>query len=140
MYKTVTISFRTRKELLEWLDRVSTESQCSRSSLIETILRNFLAERGGKQVLFDDFQEIKDEMKNVPSIEGELPSDGVPFVDVGGVRIGLPKNLRCQIFFDKNRSVFQLDFSPQEGNSIESAPEQESRIVVLNAGREANLA
>jgi hypothetical protein len=140
MHKTVTISFRTRKELLEWLDRVSAESRCSRSSLIETILRNFLAESGGKQVLFDDFPEIKDEMKDVPSIEGELPSGGGPFVEVGGVRIGLPKNLRCQIFFDRNRSVFQLDFSPQEGSSIESSPEQDTRIVVLNAGREASLA
>jgi hypothetical protein len=136
MYKTVTISFRTRKELLEWLDRVSLESKCSRSSLIETILRNFLAGRGEK--VFQPESQI--EIKDLPSIEGEIPSDGSPFVDVGGVRIGLPKNLRCQIFFDKDRSVFQLDFSPHEGDMEETSPPQESRVVVLNSGREAGLA
>jgi len=135
MYKTVTVSFRTRRELLEWLDRVSVESQCSRSSLIETILRNFLAGRSEKVSQSESHLETKD----LPSIEGEIPSDGIPFVDVGGVRIGLPKNLRCQIFFDKDRSIFQLNFASQEDEAEETSPPQESRVAVLNSRREAGL-
>ena len=50
MFKTATVSFRTKQELLELLDEVSRESGCSRSSLIEMILQKFLADNGGNGI------------------------------------------------------------------------------------------
>ena len=59
MFKTATVSFRTKQELLELLDEVSRESGCSRSSLIEMILQKFLADNGGNGIHVDKLPEIK---------------------------------------------------------------------------------
>ena len=58
MFKTAAVSFRTRQELLELLDHVSRESECSRSSLIETILQKFLADKDGNGVQVENQVEI----------------------------------------------------------------------------------
>jgi len=59
MFKTATVSFRTKQELLALLDDVSRESGCSRSSLIEMILRKFLSDNGGNEIQSDNLGEIK---------------------------------------------------------------------------------
>ena len=87
MFRTVTASFKTRRELLEWLDRMSVQSGCSRSSLIEAVLNKFLTGAdSGIHV------ENRVEIKGVGSMphKDEAP-DGITFVTIGGVRVGLPK-------------------------------------------------
>lgn len=113
MFKTAAVSFRTRQELLELLDHVSRESECSRSSLIETILQKFLADKDGNGVQVENQVEIKG---GAPAAdEGEL-SDGIVYISMGKLRIGLPKDLGCKIIFDEKNSAFRLDLLPGEEN------------------------
>jgi hypothetical protein len=119
MFKTVTISFRTKQELLEWLDRISQESGCSRSSLIEAVLRNFLngKNRSGVQV------ESRVEIKGVEPLADEAePHEGITYVTVGDVRVGLPKKRQCRISFDEKQSLFQLDFAADHDSKSEGLP------------------
>jgi hypothetical protein len=108
MFKTVTISFRTKQELLEWLDRVSRESKCSRSSLIETVLHNYLKDKTGSDIHLENRVEIKG--MECPVDESESP-EGITYVTVGEVCVGLPKNRPCRISFDETQSIFKLDFA-----------------------------
>jgi len=108
MFKTVTISFRTKQELLEWLDRVSRESGCSRSSLIETVLRNYFKGNTGSDIKLENRVEIKG--MEPPADETE-PPEGITYVTVGEVCVGLPKNRPCRISFDETQSIFKLDFA-----------------------------
>jgi metal-responsive CopG/Arc/MetJ family transcriptional regulator len=59
MFKTVTVTFRTRREMLEWLDQCSRESKCSRSSLIEMVLSGYLADRMEKRGHLDVKQDMR---------------------------------------------------------------------------------
>jgi hypothetical protein len=108
MFKTVTISFRTKRELLEWLDRISRESKCSRSSLIEAVLHNFLINKAGPDIQWENRVEIKG--MEPPAGESE-PPEGITYVTVGEVCVGLPKNRPCRISFDETQSIFKLDFA-----------------------------
>jgi hypothetical protein len=115
MFKTVTISFRTKQELLEWLDRVSRESGCSRSSLIETVLRNYFKGKTGPDIELENRVEIK----GIEPLAGESePPEGITYVTVGEVCVGLPKNRPCRISFDETQSIFKFDFAAgYEGKS-----------------------
>jgi hypothetical protein len=116
MFKTVTISFRTKQELLEWLDRVSRESGCSRSSLIETVLRNYFKGKTGPDIELENRVEIK----GIEPLAGESePPEGITYVTVGEVCVGLPKNRPCRISFDETQSVFKLDFAAGYENRSE---------------------
>lgn len=108
MFKTVTVSFRTRQELLEGLDSICEEFKCSRSSLIETILREFLSGKDGSTV-WNGNGAVVTAAEQQPQ---EVESERVVYLLLGGVRIGLPKNLRFQILFDEKISAFQLDLVP----------------------------
>jgi len=120
MFKTVTVSFRTKQELLDGLDRICGEFKCSRSSLIETILREFLSDKA----LSSNHNHGLD--LNVQQRQG-AGSDDVVHVSLGGVRLGLPKNLRFQIAFDEKSSVFQLELLPGEPSSFR-VPRPESPV------------
>ena len=136
MFKTVTISFRTRQELLEWLDHACRESRCSRSSLIETILRDFLAGRAEKGIHPENRSEIKG---GAPPAANAKPPEGITYLTLGGVRIGLPKSLCWRIVFDEKRSIFQLDFTPGDGSATEVlSPPQRSEVVVWNSAKQAS--
>ena len=108
MFKTVTVTFRTRREMLEWLDQCSRESQCSRSSLIEMVLSNYLADRIEKRGHLDVKQDMR---KKVAVLSRSIESNDYASVILGGVRIGLPKDRQCTIVFSKDESAFKLDFT-----------------------------
>jgi hypothetical protein len=128
MFKTVTVSFRTRQELLESLDLASRESMCSRSSLIEKILRKFLADIEEKGIRPENSGESKGA---APAEEADVSTDGLVHVTVGKVRIGLPRNLRCKINFDENGSALRLDLASDEENMPRDPfVLQDSRITV----------
>lgn len=118
MYKTVTVSFRTKRKLMELLDRMSRKWGCSRSSLIEAVLRSFLTGKSDLGVKLDNGVEMKG---LEPFVDDERPPEGVTYVTVGGVRVGLPKNRRCRISFDERESVFQLDFAKDNGSGSEAS-------------------
>jgi len=120
MFKTVTVSFRTKQELLEGLDHICGEFKCSRSSLIETILREFLSGKGGNSM------PTRGLVLNAEQ-QSDAESDDVVHVSLGGVRLGLPKNLRFQIAFDEKSSVFQLELLPGEPASFR-VPRPESTV------------
>lgn len=116
MFKTEVITFRTSRELREFLDREGQEAKCSRSTLIETILR--------------DFQEVKREGVFPPEAVGTRKAFGWPvkradegeemkFLMLGGVRIALPKNLPLKISFNEGAGAFQIDLAT--GEKIEVA-------------------
>jgi hypothetical protein len=109
MFKRVTVSFRTRQELLEGLDRICGELKCSRSSLIETILREFLSDRGGSILQHGSRGVSKGAEQHPHAVES---GNGVVYLSLAGVRLGLPKNLRFQVLFDEKNSAFQLDLAP----------------------------
>lgn len=111
MFKTATVSFRTKQELLELLDHVSRESECSRSFLIEMILRKFLTDNDGSGTKHERPVEIKGCEPSAD--EGEL-SDGNVYISMGKFRIGLPKDLGYKIIFDEKKSAFQLDLLPSD--------------------------
>jgi hypothetical protein len=113
MFKTVTISFRTKQELLEWIDHVSRESRCSRSSLIETVLRNYFKGKTGSDIQLENRVEIKG---LEPLAGGREPPEGITYVTVGEVSIGLPKNRPCRISLDETQSIFKLDFAADYEN------------------------
>jgi hypothetical protein len=108
MFKTVTVTFRTRREMLEWLDQCSRESQCSRSSLIEMVLSDYLADRIEKRGHLDIKQDMR---KKITALSQNIESRDYASVILGGVRIGLPKDRQCTIVFSKDESVFKLDFA-----------------------------
>lgn len=114
MFKTATVSFRTKQELLELLDGVSRESGCSRSYLIEMILRKFLADKGGNGIQSDNPLEIKGGGLGVDVGE---QSDGSVYLSLGKFRIGLPKTHGFKIIFDEKNSAFRLDLLPSVENS-----------------------
>ena len=114
MFKTATVSFRTRQELLELLDHFSRESKCSRSSLIETILRKFLADNDVNGVDIDKRIEAGGDM--LVADGGEQP-EGVVYISVGKFRIGMPKDLAYKIVFDEKKSSFQLNLLPTDERS-----------------------
>ncbi|HVN94944.1 MAG TPA: hypothetical protein VMT62_00795 [Syntrophorhabdaceae bacterium] len=118
MFKTVTISFRTKQELLDWLDHVSQESKCSRSALIEAILRKSIDEGFQGDTMFN---RIVEERGSAAAEERSLSSEDVSYVTVGGVKIGLPKNISCNISFDQDKSTFSLDLTPVDGNVTEAS-------------------
>ena len=127
MFKTVTVSFRTRQELLEGLDLICEEYKCSRSSLIETILREFLSSREGSPVQNGSWDIVTATEQHTQEVE---TGDGIVFLLLGGVRVGLPKNLRFQILFDEKISAFQLDLLPGQmtaANPPLSRPEGTAR-------------
>ncbi|HME45674.1 MAG TPA: hypothetical protein VKF36_21460 [Syntrophorhabdales bacterium] len=127
MFKTVSVSFRTRHELLEGLDRICEEFKCSRSSLIETILREFLSGKDGSAVRNGNLGVVTAAEQQPQEVES---GDGVVYLLLGGVRIGLPKNLRFQILFDEKVSAFQLDLVPGQVTSANfrlSRPESSVR-------------
>ena len=109
MFKTVSVSFRTRHELLEGLDRICEEFKCSRSSLIETILREFLSGKDGSTVRNGSWGVVTAAEQQPEAIESE---NGVVYLYLGGVRLGLPKNLCFQVLFDEKNSAFHLDIMP----------------------------
>ena len=114
MFKTATVSFRTKQELLELLDEVSRESGCSRSYLIEMILRKFLADNGENGIKSVNPLEIK---RGGPGVDvGEL-SDGSVYLSSGKFRIALSKTLGYKISFDEKKSAFQIDLLPSGGNA-----------------------
>ena len=103
MFKPVTITFRTSRELREMLDRIGQEAKRSRSSLIEMILSDFISRR-----------------KGIKGIAPPSPHGGdreeMKYIDLGGVRIALPKDLPLKIFYDESVSAFQIDFHSREGD------------------------
>lgn len=111
MFKTVTITFRTRREMLEWLDQCSRESQCSRSSLIEMVLNNYLTDRIEKRGHLDIKQDMR---KKVTALSRNIEGRDYASVILGGVRIGLPKDRQCTIVFSKDESVFKLNFADSD--------------------------
>jgi hypothetical protein len=119
MYKTVTVSFRTKRKLMELLDRMSRKSGCSRSSLIEAVLHSVLTGKADSGFKLENRVEIKG---MEPFTEEDGPPEDVSYVTVGGVRVGLPKNRQCRISFDERQSVFQLDFTPGQGSGSEVLP------------------
>lgn len=121
MYKTVTVSFRTKRKLMELLDRMSRKSGCSRSSLIEAVLHNVLAGNADAGLKLDNRVEIR---AMEPFGDGDGLPDGVTYVTVGGVRVGLPKNRRCRISFDEKQSIFQLDFAKENDGGPDGLPSQ----------------
>lgn len=111
MFKTVTVTFRTRREMLEWLDQCSRESKCSRSSLIEMVLNGYLADRMEKRGHLDVKQDMR---RKVAVLSRSIESQDYASVVLGGVRIGLPKDRQCTIVFSKDEYAFKLDFSNAE--------------------------
>ena len=109
MFKTVSVSFRTRQELLEGLDRICGEFKCSRSSLIETILREFLSGRGPSAPKNGNGTAAVGAEREYQAVES---GDTIVYLSLAGVRLGLPKNLRFQVLFDEKSSAFQLDLAP----------------------------
>ncbi|MGO9952991.1 MAG: hypothetical protein ACLPN1_12395 [Dissulfurispiraceae bacterium] len=109
MFKTATVSFRTKQELLELLDEVSRESGCSRSSLIEMILRKYLADNGPSGIQFDKLADIK---AGASDVDVDELSDGSVYLSLGKLKIGLSKAIGYKISFDENKSAFQLDLLP----------------------------
>jgi len=119
MYKTVTVSFRTKRKLMELLDRMSRKSGCSRSSLIEAVLHNVLTGKAESGLKLDNRVEIR---ALEPFTDADGLPEGVTYVTVGGVRVGLPKNRQCRISFDERQSVFQLDFAKGDDDESEGLP------------------
>lgn len=122
MFKTATVSFRTKQELLELLNDVSRESGCSRSSLIEKILSKFLVDNAGNGIRLENLAEIKG---GATSSVGET-SDGSIYLSLGQLRIGLSKTLGYKIIFDEKKSAFQLDLLPSGENSSAVTAVQEA--------------
>ncbi len=125
MFKTATVSFRTKQELLELLDDISRESGCSRSCLIEMILRKFLADKAGEGIRYDKLAEIKGGPTGVDV--GEL-SDGSVYLSSGKFRIGLSKTLGYKIIFDEKNAAFQLDMLPSGENASGVKVSQEAGL------------
>jgi hypothetical protein len=123
MFKTATVSFRTKQELLELLNDVSRESGCSRSSLIEKILSKFLVDNAGNSIRLENLDEIRGGATSADV--GEL-SDGSVYLSLGQLRIGLSKTLGYKIIFDEKKSAFQLDLLPSSDNSSAVTALQES--------------
>jgi predicted transcriptional regulator len=106
MFKPVSISFRTSEDLRSSLDRIGRQWGRSRSSLIETILREFiqreqdeagLAEKGGARTV-------------VVAKEGDAQAEETTYIALGGVRIALSKDLPIKIAFDEKTSTFHIEF------------------------------
>jgi hypothetical protein len=116
MFKTEIITFRTSRELREWLDQAGRASRCSRSSFIETVLRDFLASK-------------KEGVSPPESSEaGAISSWSVSRGDggetkilmLGGVRIALPGYMPVKISFDEGAGAFQIELAG--GEKIKVAP------------------
>lgn len=116
MFKMVMVSFRTSQDLKDSLDQIGREVQRSRSSLIETILKEYMIakrRRNGKA-------GIGAPQETAPLL-GEGPAvleDGNHIV-LGGVRIAIPKDLPLKIVFDEKTAAFRVEF-PNEGESQEA--------------------
>ena len=116
MFKTEIITFRTSRDLREWLDQAGRASRCSRSSFIETILRDFLA--GRKEGVSPPDTGGTGEITAWPvTREGEGEETRV--LMLGGVRIALPKDIPVKISFDERGAAFQIDLA--SGERIEVA-------------------
>ena len=123
MRKTVMISFRTSQELKDCLDRIVSQSNGSRSSMIEVMLRDFLSRNQEKWAQAPDSMGPRG-----PCImeEERDRSEKHVYLLLGGVRIGLPKNLQSRITLDEKTGGYQIEFAVPEEMNIPS-PEGPAR-------------
>ena len=106
MFKTEVITFRTNQELRQFLDQAGRESQCSRSSLIERLLRDSLAVRR-KEVFPEDARGAK---KNHEwSVEKGEDGGDMQIITLGGVRIAVPENMPVKVSFDEREAALQIE-------------------------------
>jgi hypothetical protein len=92
--------------LREFLDREGRESKCSRSSLIEKVLRDFLAVKEGGVSPTEAGGARK--TSAWPVKRGD-DGEEMKILMLGGVRIALPKDLPVKISFDEGAAAFQIE-------------------------------
>ena len=105
MFKPVSISFRTSEELRSSLDCIGRQWGRSRSSLIETILREFLQREQNEEGL----AEKGDARTVVLAKEGDPQAEETTYIVLGGVRIALSKDLPIKIAFDEKTSTLRIE-------------------------------
>ena len=118
MRKTIMISFRTSQELKESLDRIVCASNNSRSSIIEMIMRDFLSrnqEKGTHAPTGNGRMEFSVTKEEVSGSEKNV------YLLLGGIRVGLPKNLQSKISLDEKTGIYQIEFSALEEENNYSA-------------------
>jgi predicted transcriptional regulator len=107
MFKPVSISFRTSEELRSSLDRIGRQWGRSRSSLIETVLREFLHREQDEAGLAEKGEDAR---TVVLAKEGDPQAEETTDIVLGGVRIALSKDLPIKIAFDEETSTFRIEF------------------------------
>ena len=120
MKKTVMISFRTSQDLKDCLDKIVSESNSSRSSVIEMIMREFLARNQEKWAQAPNGISrtelcIREEERN--------RSEKNVCLFLGGIRIDLPKNLKSKISLDEKKGIYQIELVVPKEENISSAEE-----------------
>jgi predicted transcriptional regulator len=111
MFKTEVITFRTSRELKEFLDRAGRDSKRSRSSLIEAILRDFLAVKEGGLASPEDSGVMR---PSAGAAKGGDNGEEMKTLMLGGVRITVPNDLPVKISFDEGAASFRIELASRE--------------------------
>ncbi|MEN6318124.1 MAG: PilZ domain-containing protein [Syntrophaceae bacterium] len=126
MDKDSLVCFRVRRELQEALVKISLEERSSLSSLIEIVLTNYLTVR-------EMSKKISHERRNHPrksilapalikqygSGKIKLEIGAITDISLGGVRIAIPRDAKCEMSDNSYSSAFEIVFTlPNENMPI----------------------
>lgn len=132
MIKSVTVCFRTNKELRNVLENISKQERRSVSSVIESILYQFL--EGTKEGKHPEKEKRRFARKKVtvPALIRQVGEDGEGFragvvldISLGGLQIAVPDTFELGIHKDKDDSRISVVLTLPDGNkaiSVECVP------------------
>lgn len=126
MEKDSLICFRVSRNLQESLVKIAPEERRSLSSLIELVLYNYLKMRKTFMVTNKERRTHPRKAILAPALikqycPGETKLDTAAIMDIslGGMRIAMPKDTKCEITGDPQASKFEIVFAlPHENRPI----------------------
>jgi hypothetical protein len=136
MDKDSLVCFRVRRELRESLVKITLEERSSLSQLIDIVLTNYMAVR-------EMSNEINHERRNHPrktilvpalikqygSGKIKLEIGAITDISLGGVRIAIPRDAKCEISANSHSSKFEIVFTLPNDNRPICLPCESRRVV-----------
>jgi hypothetical protein len=116
MKKESLICFRASKELHESLSHAAKEDRRSLSSMVETILTNYLKEKKAFQGVEKEKRQFQRKALSVPVVinqqePGLVGIGAITEISLGGVRVLIPKDFEHKILIDAKGSRFEIVFN-----------------------------